>query len=420
MKFTDLFSIRRKNILLALLIFTLLVGFFLTKFSNFGPQYKRVPKHFIDSTFSHETDEVNTNLSSHESTSSSQMVSEDNKSGLYIYTWTDFCNQRIDILKSWPLFPYYPIQDYSVIPNLEIEVDRSGKYAERVFGYLKPPITGMYVFRASIKRHVEIWVSRNKSPENTVLVLAGEATIPITFERNVYCYIEIFYTIPRYSRTTLIEWQLPDQKSFEKIKSGYLFRDQKLIKQGTRPLQENLPHFHFNRFQKQTTRPNLFKHTSLPNAEFQLYEDCDYNPSFARKHQMRSLYRGVKEIKDMRLASYPNDGTSFDNTEYGNIMVGIVEVNIVFNDFKMKLLERREEIESVELANFEKQVDPIKGYRYLIETLITLSSDKEHTFRFSYHVYQPKVGPLALCHPSSLHIHSCDDEEPGTLDTILC
>ena len=404
MKFKNLFFIRKVKILLALLIFTLLVSFLLTKFANFGPQYKRVPKHFIDSTFSHETDEVNTNLSSHDSTSSSQMVSEDNKSGLYIYTWTDFCNQRIDILKSWPLFPYYPIQEYSVIPNLEIEVDRSGKYAERVFGYLRPPMTGMYVFRASIKQYIEIWVSRNESPENTVLILAGEATIPITFERNVYCYIEIFYTIPENSPITLIEWQLPDQKSFERIKSGYLFRDQKLIKQGTRPLQENLPHFHFNRFQKQTTRPNLFKHTSLPNTEFRLYEDCDYNPSFARKHQMQSLYQGVKEMKGMGLASYPNDGTSSDSTEGGNEIVGIVEVNIVFNDFKMKLLERREEIESVELANFEKQVDLIKGYRYLIETLITLSSDKEHTFRFSYHVYQPKVGPLKLCHPSSLHI----------------
>ena len=140
MKLTNILFIRKKNILLALIFFTFLVGVFLTRLSNFGSQYKQEPKLYINKT-------------GHDSTSSSQMVSEDNKSGLYIYTWTDFCNQRIDVLKSWPLFPYYPIQRYSVIHNLEIEVDRSGKYAERVFGYLKPPMTGMYAFNANTSKY---------------------------------------------------------------------------------------------------------------------------------------------------------------------------------------------------------------------------------------------------------------------------
>ena len=378
----------------------------MNRLSNFAPHYNVAPKDLIASHVSHET-EVNTIYHYHYtvSTPSTRSVSNYNQTGLYIYTWTDFCHQRIDILKSWALFPYYPIQDYSVISNLEIEVNPSGKYAERVFGYLKPPITGMYAFRASKKQQIEIWVSPNESPENTVLVLDGENATPIMFEREVYCYIEIFYTIVQhYNRTIQIEWQLPEMKSFERIKSEYLFSDPKLIKKGTKHSQENLPHFHFNRFQKQAERPNLFKYPSLPNAEFQLYKDCDYSPSFARKRKITPLYQGVNEITNMWLTSYPNDGTSFGSRYSGNGIMDIVEVNKVFDDFKTKLLERREDIESVNLANFQKQLDPIKGSRYLIEALITLSSDKEDSFRFSYHVYQPKVGPLALCHPSSLHI----------------
>eukprot|EP00800_Vazella_pourtalesii_P021230 TRINITY_DN7787_c0_g1_i1.p1 TRINITY_DN7787_c0_g1~~TRINITY_DN7787_c0_g1_i1.p1 ORF type:complete len:646 (+),score=62.87 TRINITY_DN7787_c0_g1_i1:252-2189(+) len=435
MKITDLFFLRRKTFLLALFFFALLVGVFLVRFSQFGSQYKRVPvTYFLASHLSHRTDEVNTNLSSQEPVSTSQyaisteqqtystssnpqitqttnsqsvttdltLLSKNVQKGLYIYTWTDFCNQRIDILKSWALFPYYPMQQYSVIHNLEIKVDASGNYAERVFGYLKPPITGMYVFSASRKQHIEIWISPNESPEYTLLILAGESTTQIRLEKNVYCYIEIFYTIPKYSGSTLIKWQLPDLKSFENIKSEYLFRDPKLINKGTKPLQENLTHFDFNRFQKQAIRPNLFQYPSLPNVDLQLYEECDYKPSFARKHKMAALYQGVKEMTNMWLASYPDDGTSFDSTTNGNGIVGLLEVNTVFNEFKIKLLERKEEIESVVLANFEKQFDPVKGSRYLIETLVTLSSEKGRTFRFSYHVYAPKGG--LQCHPSSLRV----------------
>ena len=331
--------------------------------------------------------------------------SEDIRSGFYLYTWTDFCQESLEHVKTWSLFPYYPIEKYSIINNLNVIVDRQGNYTQRMFGYLKPPRTGYYFFRTNKKNNLEIWMSPDASPINTERILTARNEAQIMLGKNKYYYTEILYTMPVNGRNFHIEWMIPGQKKFEIIQNEYLFRIPKLRNNETKNLGEYLPHFHYNKLAPSTkaTRPNLFKFPPLPNVRNKFYNECSYSPSFAVKRNMSFIYEGASLVTSMWLAIYPDDGTTFGNNYEGNPSVDISEVETIFKDFEIRLLKERRDIKLVKLVNFEKQYDEEKGSRYLIETEITLMSNDINKYRFSYHVYAPFGG--ALCHPYSLQIH---------------
>ena len=330
---------------------------------------------------------------------------EDIRSGFYLYTWTDFCHESLEHVKTWCLFPYYPIEEYSIINNLNIMTDRQGNYTQRIFGYVKPPKTGYYFFRTNKNNDIEIWMSPDASPINTERILTGRNEAQILLGKNKYYYTEILYTMPVNGRNIHIEWMIPGEKMFELIKNEYLFRIPKLRNNQTKKSGEYLPHFHHNKLASSTKvpRPNLFKFPPLPNGRNKFYNECTYSPSFGVKRNMSFIYEGATLITSMWLATYPDDGTTFGNNHEGNPSVDNSEVETVFEDFEMRLLKERRDIKLVKLANFEKQYDEEKGSRYLIETEITLNFGDRNKYRFSYHLYAPFGGPL--CHPYSLQIH---------------
>ena len=326
--------------------------------------------------------------------------------GLYIYTWTNFCQGTMDRLKSWILFPYYPMHQSSTIDDLEFEAKPIGNYAHRIFGYLRIPKTGHYWFRTRKIMSIEIWLSTDGSPLKTQQIFSGEKGKRVLLKKDYYYYTEIFFTISEIAETVVIEWLIPGQVHFESIKSQYLFSSSRLLHYGKKVVDEYLPHFQYQEIEKLTnegTNTNLFKLLPIPIAGIQLYNECDYSPSYGKRRVMNLLYQGIKLVSKMLLAVYPEDGTSFGNKYIGNPKVSIEEVDKIFEDFKERLLESRKEVKNVQLRNFEKQFDPRKGRRYLIESEITLESDHIKNYSFSYHIYAPNGG--ALCHPSSLRIY---------------
>ena len=383
-----------KTILIILLITTILICIGITKRTNKNSQLKF--PNIIKSWSVHSQNRPKLEL---------QLEGEDLRKGLYIYTWTNFCQGSIDIFKSWVLFPYYPMEQSSKINSLEIEAKPNGNYAQRIFGYLKTPKTGYYSFRTSKIDNIEIWLSTDGSPQNTRQIIIVEKGKRVMLLKNYYYYTEIFFTVTENPENIIIEWLIPGEVHFEPIKSDYLFSSPKLLQNGTKPLNEYLPHFQFHVIEKKTSegpRTNLFKLLPIPIAGIQLYNTCDYSPSYGKRRVMTSLYQGVNLVPKMLLAMYPEDGTTLGNRYTGNPKVGIEEVDKIFGDFKEKLLEARKEVKNIQLRNFEKQFDPRKGRRYLIESEITLKSDNIKNYSFSYHIYAPNGG--ALCHPSSLRI----------------
>ena len=325
--------------------------------------------------------------------------------GLYIFTWTDFCQGTMERLKSWIIFPYYPMIQSFMIDELKFEARSIGNYAQRVFGYLKIPKTGQYSFRTGKIKSIEVWLSTDGSPLKTQQILSSETFKRVLLKKDYIYYIEIFFTISETPEIVLIEWLIPGQIHFESIKSEYLFFSPKLLDNRRMFSIEYLPHFQYKE-NKTIEEPNtnLFKLLPIPISTIQLYNECDYSPSYGKRRAMSSLYQGVNMVSNMLLAVYPDDGTSMGNRNIGNPKVSMDEVHKIFGDFKERLLESRKEVKNVQLIKLEKQFDPRKGRRYLIESEVTLESDHIKNYSFSYHIYAPNG--RELCHPSTIRIYS--------------
>jgi hypothetical protein len=89
--------------------------------------------------------------------------------GLNQHMWLDVCSPSIDFLCNVPLYPKAPNRR-TIINATDFSWPSNEKYGERVFGFLRPPTTGSYVFAISSNNSSELWLSTDERSENSILI----------------------------------------------------------------------------------------------------------------------------------------------------------------------------------------------------------------------------------------------------------
>ena len=91
-----------------------------------------------------------------------------NRGSVNVHRWYTVCGSTIDSLRRHILFPKHPKLRTSVT-SLKMRT-RLRDFGERIFGYIHPPLDGMYQFTVSSDDFSEVWLSTDSSPNNTQLI----------------------------------------------------------------------------------------------------------------------------------------------------------------------------------------------------------------------------------------------------------
>ena len=87
---------------------------------------------------------------------------------LKVYEWK-LCGDKIEGLKRHPLFPCYP-DNQTFITSFHALTPEDN--AQRIFGYLVPPVDGKYRFLLISSYGSELWLSTNEDPRRVHLIAA--------------------------------------------------------------------------------------------------------------------------------------------------------------------------------------------------------------------------------------------------------
>ena len=87
---------------------------------------------------------------------------------LNVHCWHSICGSNIDSLTRHVLFPAHPHQRTS-IASLRMRT-KLQNFGQRIFGYIHPPLNGIFQFSISSDDLAEVWLSSDETPENTKLI----------------------------------------------------------------------------------------------------------------------------------------------------------------------------------------------------------------------------------------------------------
>jgi len=87
---------------------------------------------------------------------------------LNLHVWNDLCGLDVDRLRETPLFPRYP-QERLFLRSFQIVRDFDS-YGLRIFGFIRPRVSGLYTFAVSSDDTSELWLSFDENPHNIRLI----------------------------------------------------------------------------------------------------------------------------------------------------------------------------------------------------------------------------------------------------------
>jgi hypothetical protein len=135
-----------------------------------------------------------------------------------------------------PNYPDNP-SSISVIPNFEAPSNVGDFYGQRVRGYIKPPVTGNYIFWIASDDQSQLFLSQNDQPTTLppiarVLTFTGggeytrepgQQSAPIRLEAGKFYYIEAIMVEGSGGDNLSVRWQLPDGTIEEPIPGSRLY-----------------------------------------------------------------------------------------------------------------------------------------------------------------------------------------------------
>jgi len=337
---------------------------------------------------------------------------------LQVHEWSDICGTRVDNLRNYPLFPYFPSKSYSISDFYIIKLHDIRNSGERIFGFVHPHLSGEYKFVIVSDDTSELWLSPNEDPASSMMIArayspdASAWTVegdskeyPHQISKEIFLYADRKYFIETLvkseSRVThvAVYWSYGhSSSSFEIISSQYLSSFSKSNnneaipphagKQPKYSLQSKSKlHYYFNR---------------LPFVNRQEYigviPTCPYSPSFLVRRKLRQ-YEGVWLPK--RSLVFPDDDTdmfkSIVNVNWSkpNPNVDRNAVQSVVNKLMISLRSRKYFLKKIHKVIHKP--DPKHGDRFLLNLELGLDNTNQ-SFRLSEHVYQKK-GNDTLCLP---------------------
>ena len=87
---------------------------------------------------------------------------------LNLHVWDELCGFDVDRLRNSPVFPFYPHQRLFI---KRFQVTRNEPdYGQRIFGFIRPTVSGFYTFGISSDDSSELWLGLDENPQNVRLI----------------------------------------------------------------------------------------------------------------------------------------------------------------------------------------------------------------------------------------------------------
>ena len=253
---------------------------------------------------------------------------------LNLHVWKDLCGLDVDRLRETPLFPLHPhqrlfLRRFQITQNVD-------NYGQRIFGFIRPKVSGLYTFAIASDDTSELWLSFDEKPSNLRLIASVFSSTssawtddgvfskyPSQQSRNIRLiarkkyFVEALHKQDKGNGHLKVFWRRPGSLRLESITSEYLqsyFDDGNLNRSGF-VTPENLealsstPSHVKQREYKGLDLIAQFNYSSLPIIDTLsgILPSCAYKPSYIIKRNL-SRYEGVDLVHDS--AVFPDDNTN--------------------------------------------------------------------------------------------------------------
>ena len=153
---------------------------------------------------------------------------------LNLHLWSETCARDLNILCNFPMFPNAP--DNRLLLN-KTEVARNSTKADiglslRLFGFIVPDTSGLYLFIIEFCRSAEVWLSHNENWKNARKIWDTEKLSQEKKDFAVFdeielmagrkYFIEVVATCFRLRSKIQLLWKTPMSSSFEVINGTFL------------------------------------------------------------------------------------------------------------------------------------------------------------------------------------------------------
>ena len=147
--------------------------------------------------------------------------------GLNQHTWEKNCQKSLEHLCNFPIFPKAP-DIRSIADNVDITSSTKEVDGIRLLGYLKPNVTGEFLFSVKSNGFVEVWLAKSTSwGEGTKIAQypakPEESSLGVKLLAYKKYYIDIVYARGGENNGAQIQllWKRPDLTDFEVIDGQY-------------------------------------------------------------------------------------------------------------------------------------------------------------------------------------------------------
>ena len=149
--------------------------------------------------------------------------------GLNQHTWTKNCQRSLKQLCNFPIFPNAP-DSRSIVKNVYITSSVKDVDGIRLLGFLRPNVTGEYLFTVASNGVVEVWLSKSISWKDGAKVAhyptkpQESSKLGVKLAAHSTYYIDILYARGSENNDGAqiqLSWKRPDKNAFEVIDGQY-------------------------------------------------------------------------------------------------------------------------------------------------------------------------------------------------------
>ena len=229
---------------------------------------------------------------------------DSNTSGiLNVHFWSEICGTKVDILRNWPHFPYFPDKRSSISEFKYTQNPATNNNGQRIFGFVHPQKSGDYKFAITSDDTSELWLSPNEDPASSEMIArvysptksawtvdgdymkyAEQISKKITLHAGKKYYIESLLKQGSGSAHVAVYWSYRNHSTFKIISSKYLSSFSKINDDAP-------PHAGKQRNILLQLKRNLFYFNRLPIVNRKEYADlmttCPYSPTFLVRKKLK-------------------------------------------------------------------------------------------------------------------------------------
>ena len=245
---------------------------------------------------------------------------------LNVHMWSEICGMDVNILRNWPLFPYFPDKRSFISEFRKTQVLNMKDNGERIFGFVPPQVSGLYKFAITSDDTSELWLSRNEDPASSEMIARVYSPhesawteegdfkkYPDQISREILLHAGKKYYIESLSKQgsgaahVAVYWSYRNAR-FEIISSKYLSSSYDNDNQELIPL-----HAGKQRSITLRSKSNLYHFNRLPFISRKEYVSviptCSYSPSFLL-HGTITANNGVWITMEHESRVFPQDDTN--------------------------------------------------------------------------------------------------------------